>query len=84
MSFMQQITLCRILSLYDVVDEDVDNIIDQSQPSAVAESASFQMQLPIIELLKVCICSCGRSLAAYSPQMRIFPTGFCWTVSFYL
>ncbi|KAE9464397.1 hypothetical protein C3L33_03696, partial [Rhododendron williamsianum] len=44
-----------ILSLYDVVDEDVDNIIDQSQPSAVAESASFQMQLPIIELLKVTI-----------------------------
>ncbi|KAF7147071.1 hypothetical protein RHSIM_Rhsim03G0247900 [Rhododendron simsii] len=44
-----------ILSLYDIVDEDVDNIIDQSQPSALAESASFQMQLPIIELLKVTI-----------------------------
>lgn len=41
-----------ILSLYDVGDEDVDNVIDQSQPLAVAESASFQMQLPIIELLR--------------------------------
>ena len=41
--------------MYDVEDEDVDSVVDQSQLSAVAQSASLHMQLPVIELLKVYI-----------------------------
>ncbi|KAF5945828.1 hypothetical protein HYC85_016056 [Camellia sinensis] len=41
-----------ILSMYDIEDEDVDSVVDQSQLSAVAQSAPLQMQLPVIELIK--------------------------------
>ena len=44
--------MCRMLSLYDISEEDIDGVIDQSQLSTVAQS-SLQMQLPILELLKV-------------------------------
>lgn len=41
-----------ILSMYDVKDEDIDNAVDGSQLSAVAQSTILQMQLPILELFK--------------------------------
>lgn len=41
-----------ILSLYEVKDEDIDSVVDRSQPSAVAHSPPTQMQLPVVELLK--------------------------------
>ncbi|XP_052198623.1 nuclear pore complex protein NUP205 isoform X2 [Diospyros lotus] len=41
-----------ILSMYDIDDEDVDNIVDQSQLAPVAQSPSLQRQLPVTELLK--------------------------------
>lgn len=44
--------MCRILRMYDVKDEDIDSIVDPSQPSTVAQ-APLEMQLPILELLKV-------------------------------
>ncbi|XP_024182296.1 nuclear pore complex protein NUP205 isoform X2 [Rosa chinensis] len=40
-----------MLSLYDISEEDIDGVIDQSQLSTVTQS-SLQMQLPILELLK--------------------------------
>ncbi|XXG47855.1 hypothetical protein AAC387_Pa02g2424 [Persea americana] len=40
-----------ILRMYDVKDEDIDSIVDPSQPSTVAQ-APLEMQLPILELLK--------------------------------
>ena len=49
---------CRILSMYDIDDEDVDNIVDQSQLAPVAQTPSLQRQLPVTELLKVCVCFC--------------------------
>ncbi|XP_077210823.1 nuclear pore complex protein (DUF3414) isoform X2 [Tasmannia lanceolata] len=41
-----------ILSMYDIRDEDVDSVVDQSQPSTMAHSAPLEMQLPILELVK--------------------------------
>jgi nuclear pore complex protein Nup205 len=40
-----------ILSMYDIIDEDIDSVIDRSQLST-AQSAAPQVQLPIVELLK--------------------------------
>lgn len=34
--------------MYDIKDEDIDSVVDRSQ-----QSAPLQMQLPVIELLKV-------------------------------
>lgn len=45
-----------MLSMYDIKDEDIDSLFDQSQLSAVAQSAQLQMQLPVVELMKVCGC----------------------------
>lgn len=41
-----------MLSMYDIKDEDIDSVFDQSQLSAVAQSAQLQMQLPVVELMK--------------------------------
>ncbi|KAL6226355.1 hypothetical protein ACLB2K_000317 [Fragaria x ananassa] len=40
-----------MLSRYDISEEDIDGVIDQSQLSTLTQS-SLQMQLPILELLK--------------------------------
>ncbi|XP_065850095.1 nuclear pore complex protein NUP205 [Euphorbia lathyris] len=37
-----------ILSMYDIQDEDIDNVIDQSQ----TQPSPLEMQLPVLELLK--------------------------------
>lgn len=44
--------------MYDIRDGDIDNAGDQPQLLAVAQSAPLQMQLPVVELLKVCFCVC--------------------------
>lgn len=44
--------MCRMLSMYDVTDEDIDSVADLSQPSTAGQ-APLEMQLPILELLKV-------------------------------
>ncbi|OMO81108.1 hypothetical protein CCACVL1_12606 [Corchorus capsularis] len=40
-----------MLTMYDIQEEDIDSV-DQSQLSAVTQSTSPQMQLPVLELLK--------------------------------
>lgn len=60
--------------MYDIRDEDIDSIADHSRLSDVGQSAPLQMQLPVIELMKVftffqfidvhfssssCCCSCA-------------------------
>lgn len=42
--------------MYDIQDEDTDSVVDQSQLSTATQLSSVQMQLPILELLKVSIC----------------------------
>ncbi|KAK1312026.1 hypothetical protein QJS10_CPA07g00690 [Acorus calamus] len=42
----------RILSMYDVKDEDIKIVVDQSQTQAVSQAVPFEMQLPVLELLK--------------------------------
>ncbi|GMN58167.1 hypothetical protein TIFTF001_027267 [Ficus carica] len=42
-----------ILSKYDISEEDVDSIIDSTQLSTETQPSSLQMQLPVLELLKV-------------------------------
>ena len=44
--------ICRILSMYDIKDEDIDVVVSQSQLSTT-QSTPLQLQLPVIELLKV-------------------------------
>ncbi|XP_021276501.1 nuclear pore complex protein NUP205 isoform X2 [Herrania umbratica] len=41
-----------ILSMYDIQQEDIDSVVDQSQLSAVTQPPSLQMQMPVLELLK--------------------------------
>lgn len=41
--------------MYNVQDEDVDSVVDQSQ----TQSSSLEMQLPVLELLKVCLYHCN-------------------------
>ncbi|KAL6006312.1 hypothetical protein ACLOJK_040359 [Asimina triloba] len=42
----------RILTIYDIKDEDIDGAFDHSQPSNTAHAVPLEMQLPILELLK--------------------------------
>ncbi|KAF7814524.1 nuclear pore complex protein NUP205 [Senna tora] len=42
----------RILSMYDVKDEDIEGVVDQSRLLTAKESSPLQMQLPVLELLK--------------------------------
>ncbi|KAL5988464.1 hypothetical protein ACLOJK_036229 [Asimina triloba] len=42
----------RILTIYDIKDEDIDGTFDHSQPSNTALAVPLEMQLPILELLK--------------------------------
>lgn len=44
-----------MLSMYEIEDEDVDSVVDRSQLSAVTQPSSLQTQLPVLELLKVCV-----------------------------
>lgn len=46
----KNVFLFRILKMYDTTDEDIDSGADQS---SVSQSTPLQMQIPIIELLKV-------------------------------
>lgn len=46
---------CRILSMYDIKDEDIDIVTDLSQFSTPTQQSPLQMQLPVLELLKVCV-----------------------------
>lgn len=39
--------------MYDVLDEDIDSVMENSQTSVVAQPTSLQAQLPVLELLKV-------------------------------
>ncbi|KAF6147665.1 hypothetical protein GIB67_002996 [Kingdonia uniflora] len=41
-----------ILSIYDIKEEDIASVVDQSQLPTVAQSAPLEMQLPVLELLK--------------------------------
>ncbi|KAK1298302.1 hypothetical protein QJS10_CPB14g01047 [Acorus calamus] len=41
-----------ILSMYDVKDEDIKIVVDQSQTQTVSQAVPFEMQLPVLELLK--------------------------------
>lgn len=43
----------RILSMYDIQDEDIDGLSEQS--SASTQPSVLQMQVPVLELLKVCL-----------------------------
>nr|XP_023874692.1 nuclear pore complex protein NUP205-like [Quercus suber] len=42
-----------ILSMYDIKDEDIDIVADLSQFSTPTQQSPLQMQLPVLELLKV-------------------------------
>lgn len=44
--------MCRMLSMYDIKDEDIDSV-NTSQHSLVGQSAPLEMQLPVLELMKV-------------------------------
>lgn len=39
--------------MYDIQEEDIDSVVEQS--SAIMQPSSLQMQLPVLELLKVCV-----------------------------
>ncbi|XP_028801287.1 nuclear pore complex protein NUP205-like [Neltuma alba] len=41
-----------MLSMYDIKDEDIEGVVDQSRILTAKESSSLQTQLPILELLK--------------------------------
>ncbi|XP_022143113.1 nuclear pore complex protein NUP205 [Momordica charantia] len=41
-----------VLKMYDIKEEDIDIITDQSQSSMEAQSSSLHTQLPVLELLK--------------------------------
>lgn len=43
----------RILSMYDIQEEDLDGFTEHSQFLVSAETSSLQTQLPVIEILKV-------------------------------
>jgi hypothetical protein len=47
------IVFCRMLSMYEIEDEDIDSVVDLSQLSTGTQPSSLQMQLPVLELLKV-------------------------------
>jgi len=54
-----------MLSTYEVTDGDIDSV-DQSQLSAVQQPAQLQMQLPAVELMRVCSLLISFCLAHYS------------------
>nr|GEW31350.1 nuclear pore complex protein NUP205 [Tanacetum cinerariifolium] len=47
LQYFQMVIICRILSMYDIKEEDIDLVASQSQLST-----PLQMQLPVVELLK--------------------------------
>lgn len=44
----------RVLSMYDIRDEDVNNLTDMSQQLSPSFNSTLEVQLPVLELLKVC------------------------------
>jgi len=44
-----------MLSTYEITDEDIDSVVDQLQLSTVQQPAQLQMQLPAVELMRVCL-----------------------------
>jgi hypothetical protein len=44
--------------MYDIKDEDIDSVADLSQFSTPTQQSPLQMQLPVLELLKVCAYYC--------------------------
>lgn len=42
----------KILSIYDIKDEDIDSVADLSQFSTSTQQSALQIQLPVLELLK--------------------------------
>lgn len=52
MKLTANIVICRILSMYDIKDEDVDNA-NASQQLVMGQSVPLEMQLPVLELMKV-------------------------------
>lgn len=74
--------------MYDIKDEDVE-IIDLSQNSSGGQSTSLEMQLPIIELMKVLLlpfnlCTsfpCFLCLG-YFMQGSFWAVGFCFSDSY--
>lgn len=40
--------------MYDIKDEDIEGVVDQSRLLTDKESSALQKQLPVLELLKVC------------------------------
>ncbi|XP_010688007.2 nuclear pore complex protein NUP205 [Beta vulgaris subsp. vulgaris] len=41
-----------ILSTYEITVEDIESVVDRSQLSTVQQPAQFQLQLPVVELMK--------------------------------
>ncbi|XP_054792817.1 nuclear pore complex protein NUP205-like isoform X2 [Prosopis cineraria] len=41
-----------MLSMYDIKDEDIEGVVDQSRLLTANESSSLQTQLPVLELIK--------------------------------
>lgn len=39
--------------MYDLEDEDIDNVVHLSQSSAQSQSTPLETQVPVLELLKV-------------------------------
>lgn len=52
MKLTANIVICRILSMYDIKDEDVDNV-NASQQLVMGQSVPLELQLPVLELMKV-------------------------------
>ncbi|KAG6391135.1 hypothetical protein SASPL_148886 [Salvia splendens] len=44
--------MCRMLSMYDVGEEDSDAFVDESQNSSGRQSYPIHMQLPVVEIMK--------------------------------
>ncbi|KAJ8436841.1 hypothetical protein Cgig2_026165 [Carnegiea gigantea] len=42
----------RMLSTYEITDEDIDSVVDQLQLSTVQQPAQLQVQLPAVELMR--------------------------------
>lgn len=58
--------MCRMLSMYDVGEEDSDAFIDESQNSLVRQSYPLHMQLPVVEIMKVLASfSCSQIILMY-------------------
>lgn len=80
----------RILSMYNIQDEDIDSVMDQIQISSISQPSPLQMQLPLIELLKVCVYCCWLCFFPYTVTIEVsLLSGLIvlyshWTISSYI